>query len=62
MRNRPVVGVVTQSGKGIPNNDFNPQEAILRQPSTKPAGMDMLSKYTQGSAHTVSQLPRMRKR
>ncbi len=50
------VEIVTQTGKGIPNNQFEPTMAITRHPPTKAIGEALLRKHLDSSAHTPSQL------
>lgn len=54
------IGIVTQSGAGIGNNETSPQEAVARQPATKAISVNAsyLQKNRGGSARTVESLRR----
>ena len=54
------VGIVTQTGKGIPNNQYEPATAVAHQPPTKAIAPSMLSKRSGGSAHSVDELKDVR--
>lgn len=56
------IGIVTQTGKGIPNNQYTPEKAVAKQPSAKPLPPGMLLKETDGSAHSVKDLKGMKGR
>lgn len=58
------IGIVTQTGPGIPNNESSPEQAVAHQPPTKGISIDasFLRKNQGGSAHSVNQLKDMRGR
>lgn len=60
MDNMNRIGMVTQTGAGVPNNQYAPDAALVNQPSAKPLPPGMLLKETDGSAHTVAELKFMK--